>query len=206
MCREEYNPCKLLSALWAGSTSIREPWGGRSSLNPPLQGARAVHAGQQEALLFICSSACWALPCLPLCSHEETRKGNISTIQHEQRKQQFPCPSLAVTALIQDVGMKHSSTSTRWKSDPSVQFCKGWISSEIGELNSLNHCVKWPVWKLLGWSTAGRAACLWLRWHECATAFSHEEKNRSDSDNGNSRTVQVQGFMYENQGSYSFQI
>lgn len=129
-----------------------------------------------------------------------TRKGNISTTQHEQRKQQFPCPSLAVTALIQDVGMKHSSTSTCWKSDPSVQFCKGWISSEIGELNSLNHCVKWPVWKLLGWSTAGRVACLWLRWHKCATGFSHEEKNKGVSDNGNSRTVQVQGFMYENQG------
>lgn len=71
MCRKERNPCKLLSAAWAGSTSTREHWRGRSSLNPSLQGAQAVHAGQQEPLLFICSSACWALPCLPLRSHEE---------------------------------------------------------------------------------------------------------------------------------------
>lgn len=129
------------------------------------------------------------------------RQGNISTTQHDQRKQQFPCPSLAVTALIQDVGIKHSSASTCWNSDPSVQFRKGWISSETRELNAPSHCVKWPVWKLLGLSTAGRAACLRLRWHRCATALSHEEKNRGVSEHSSSRTVQVQEFMYENQGS-----
>lgn len=206
MCRRGCNPCKLLSAPWARSTSTREHRGGRGSLKPPPQGLRLLMQGNRRPCF---SSAVQHAELCPAYPFALRRKGNISTTQHEQRKQQFPCPSLAVTALIQDVGIKHNSASTRWNSDPSVWFRKSWISSETGERNTLSHCVKQPVWKLLGWSPAGRAACLWLRWHSCAMALRHEEKSREKShvsENGNSRTVPVQWFMYENQGSYSFQV
>lgn len=63
----------------------------------------------------LCSSYLFAL----------TRKVNTFTAQGGQRKQQFPCPSFVIRALIQDVGITHSSLSSCWHSDRSVQFCKG---------------------------------------------------------------------------------
>jgi len=51
-----------ITARYTGSPSTREHRGERSSSNPPLLGAQALHTGHQEALLFTCSSALSALP------------------------------------------------------------------------------------------------------------------------------------------------
>lgn len=89
------------------------------------------------------SSVHGELPCLPLCSDE----GSIFITQHGQRKQQFPCPSLVVRALIQDVGIRHSSLSTCWDPDPFVLLPRGWISMETGGLKTLTQVKRASVLK-----------------------------------------------------------
>lgn len=106
---------------------------GEASQTHFFQGLRLFTQGNGRPL---CSFAVQHIELCPPYPSALVRNGNIFTTWCGQRKQQFPCPSLAVRELIQDVGIECTSLSTCWNSDPSVKFRNGWISSEIGELNT----------------------------------------------------------------------